>query len=433
VNKFLKIILIFFLITNCSFNKNSKFWTQKKVILEEKANILEIFKEEKALNLEFNPNLKISLYSKLINKSFINNFDNNNGRINYNGSLKSISKFKYSKIRNFYQYNPKISFSNNHIIFFDNKGSILKFDDNSELIWKKNYYTKQEKKLNPILSFANNKKTLIVTDNIAKFYAIDVRSGKLLWSKTNVSPFNSQLKILKDKFFVVDYENTLRAYSINNGEEVWNLKTDDSLIRSQKNLSLVIVDNKIYFNNTLGDISSVDIKSGELLWQRPTQNNIAYTENYSLKTSDIIADTNTLFLSNNRNQFFSLDINNGTLNWQQKVNSNLRPTLVDNYIFTISVEGYLIIIEKNSGNIIRSTDIFKNLKPKLRVKTQPMGFIVGKDKIYLTTSTGRLLTIDITTGKTDSIIKIDNGKISRPLVLNQNMYIIKDDSIIKLN
>ena len=309
----------------------------------------------------------------------------------------------------------------------------MKFDDNSELIWKKNYYTKQEKKLNPILSFANNKKTLIVTDNIAKFYAIDVRSGKLLWSKTNVSPFNSQLKIFKDKFFVVDYENILRAYSINNGEEVWNLKTDDSLIRSQKNLSLVIVDNKIYFNNTLGDISSVDIQSGELLWQTPTQNNIAYTENYSLKTSDIIADTNTLFLSNNRNQFFSIDINNGTLNWQQKVNSNLRPTLVDNYVFTISLEGYLIIIEKNSGNIIRSTDIFKNLKPKLRVKTQPMGFIVGKNKIYLTTSTGRLLTIDITTGKTDSIIKIDNGKISRPLVLNQNMYIIKDDSIIKLN
>ena len=33
------------------------------------------------------------------------------------------------------------------MIFFDNKGSILKFDENSKLIWKKNYYTKSEKKL----------------------------------------------------------------------------------------------------------------------------------------------------------------------------------------------------------------------------------------------------------------------------------------------
>ena len=54
------------------------------------------------------------------------------------------------------------------IIFFDNKGSILKFDKNSKLIWKKNYYTKSEKKLKPILQFANDDNTVIVTDNIAK-------------------------------------------------------------------------------------------------------------------------------------------------------------------------------------------------------------------------------------------------------------------------
>ena len=31
------------------------------------------------------------------------------------------------------------------------------------------------------------------------------------------------------------------------------------------------------------------------------------------------------------------------------------------------------------------------------------------------------------------ILKIDNELISRPLVYNKNMYLIKDDSIIKLN
>ena len=57
-----------------------------------------MFKEEKALEKEFNPNLKINLSAKLIDNSFINNFDNNNGRVNYNGTLKSISKFRFSKI-----------------------------------------------------------------------------------------------------------------------------------------------------------------------------------------------------------------------------------------------------------------------------------------------------------------------------------------------
>ena len=54
-------------------------------------------------------------------------------------------------------------------------------------------------------------------------------------------------------------------------------------------------------------------------------------------------------------------------------------------------------------------------------------------QIYLTVDNGRLFVIDIKLGKTKSIIKIDNNKISRPFILNQNMFLIKNDSIIKLD
>ena len=152
------------------------------------------------------------------------------------------------------------------------------------------------------------------------------------------------------------------------------------------------------------------------------------------------------------------------------LNSNLRSTLIDNYIFTISLEGYLIIIDKKSGSILRSTNIFKKFAKKKFEKdckffstnwfsckgsnvpryyfseekrkdqkeniiplVEPVGFVVGKDNIYLTTDNGRLLVIDIVSGTTTLTLKIDNEKISRPFILNKNMYIIKDNSIIKLN
>ena len=433
MNNFLKILLIFIFITNCSLHKNSKLWSEKKIIKEKQENIKELLKKEEKLSSEFNPNLKISLYSKAIDKSFLNNFDNNNGRIDFIGDLKNISKYKFKKIKNFHQYDPKILFYKNDIIFFDNEGSILRFNNDKNLVWKKNIYTKSEKKQNPILLFTNNNKTLLVADNISKYYALDINTGELLWSKNNVAPFNSQLKVYKDKFFIIDFENTLRAYSINNGNEIWNIKTQNSLIRSQKNLSMVLVNDKIYFNNFLGDISAVEIKSGEMLWQIPTQSSQGYDGDFSLKTSDIIADKDTLYFSNNKNDFFSFDIQTGTLNWKQKINSNLRPTLIDNYIFTVSLDGYLTVIEKNSGNIIRITDAFKNFKIKKRKKIKPTGFIVGNNNVYLTTDHGRLIVLSVVTGKVLSIVKIDNDKITRPFVLNQNMFIVTDNSIIKLN
>lgn len=433
MNKLFRILLIYFLITGCSFQKNSKFWNKEKIEEEKQENVTEIFKKEETLNFELNPNLKIELDSRAVNNSFLNNFNNNDGRINYSGRLENVSKYKFKKIENFYQYEPEITFNQNNIIFFDNEGSILSFDSSSNLIWKKNYYSKAQKKQNPFLFFGHNNKILIIADNIAKLYAVDINTGELLWKKKNNAPFNSQVKVYKDKIYVIDFENTLRAYSINDGKEIWNRKTQNSLIRSQKKLSLIILDEKIYFNNSLGDISAIDINNGNLIWQTPTQSSLTYDTGFFLKTSDIVADENLLFFSNNQNQFFSLDIQTGNLNWKQEINSSLRPIIINNFLFTVSLEGYLIIIEKNTGNIIRSNYLFNNFKIKNRTKIKPTGFIVGNENIYLSTSNGRILVVDINSGITKNVLKIDNKEISRPAIFNKNLYVITDNSIIKLN
>ena len=265
--KILSFFLIFFFLSNCSFDKTTGFWTEKKKIENVKnSNTKKIFASVDFKKTEYKPNLKIKLTSKPIDKSFINDFDNNNGRINYNGNLKNISKFKFKKIRQFNEFDPELIFSNDNVIFFDNNGTIFKFDSSSNLLWKKNYYDKSEKKLNPILFLSNKKNTLIVSDNIAKYYAININTGELLWSKKNPAPFNSQVKVYKDKFFVVDFNNVLRCFSVIDGSQIWKVNTENPFIKSQKKLSLVIVKDNVYFINSIGDVTSVDIKTGNLEW-----------------------------------------------------------------------------------------------------------------------------------------------------------------------
>ena len=434
MNRTIVLFLIILFITNCSLDNKSGIWTKsEKIKVEKKLIISELFKKEESLSKEFNSNVKIQLKSYLSNDSFLNNLSNNNGRIDYNGNLKSLSKFKYSTIDNFDELEPEIVFEGNNIIFFDNKGSILKFDQFSKLIWKKNYYKKTEKKQKPVLSFANNQKTLVIVDNFAKYYAINIKTGELLWSKRNSAPFNSQIKIYKDKFFVTDFDNILKCFSIKDGKELWNVKTETTFIKSQKKLSLVILSGKVYFNNSIGDISAVDVNSGNLIWQTPTQSSLIYESAFLLKTSDLVANDESILLSNNKNEFFSINANTGVLNWKQKINSNLRPTIVDNLIFTVTMEGFLVVVENSTGNIIRVTNVFDRFKKKKKSKIKPVGFIVGTTNIYLTTDNGRLIIIDILSGKSSLILKIDNEKISRPFILNKNLFIVKDNAIIKLD
>ena len=433
MNKFFIFVLIGVFFSSCSLNKNSKFWTSAEKINFENSNFKKIFEDKKILEKSFNQNLKIKLSKKVLTNKKNTYQTNNDGRSNFDGTLEKSSRYKFSKIKNFHQYEPEISFNNKNIIFFDNKGTILQFDYNSNLIWKKNYYSKYEKKLSPILQFSNNGKYLVVADNLANYYVLDLKTGDQLWKKNNLAPFNSQIKIYKDKFFIIDFSNTLRCFSLLNGKEIWNISTENTLIRSNKKLSMVISNDKIFFNNSIGDITAVDINKGEVLWQLPTQSSSVYESAFSLETSDLILDKDALYFSNNRNQIFSININVGNFNWENKVNSIIRPLITENLLFTASLEGYLVIMEKKSGNIIRITDIFKNFKPKKRPNIRPTGFSMGLKNIYLSTNNGRLLVVDINSGKTISTLKIDNDKISRPVILDKSLFVAKDNAIIKLN
>ena len=85
------------------------------------------------------------------------------------------------------------------------------------------------------------------------------------------------------------------------------------------------------------------------------------------------------------------------------------------------------------GNIIRSTYLLKNIKEKKRKKIKFTGFVFGGKNIYLSTTTGRLFVINVSTGKVVDILKIDNEKILRPSIYQNNLYITKNNSVIKLN
>jgi len=183
----------------------------------------------------------------------------------------------------------------------------------------------------------------------------------------------------------------------------------------------------------LGDLSSIDIKTGNLIWQTPTQSSSIYENYFSLKNSDLISANNTIYFSNNKNDFFAIDEKNGLIKWKQTLNSNLRPTFADGLIFTVTLEGYLTVIDSRNGNIVRMTNVLNQIKNFKKKNIKPEGFILTNDKIYLSLNNGRLIIIEILTGKSIDVIKIDNEKISRPYILNNNMFIIKDNSILKLN
>ena len=424
-------LIVFLFLLDCSLNPNSKFWTEEKKILVDKSpTIVLLNKEKKSLN-EFNQNFKISLPKNL--KVDTNQQLNNDGFINFDVNLDKISKYNFRTIKSFSNFEPEILIDKNHLFYFDSNGSIIKFDNNSNIVWKQNHYSKQDKKLQPILFFGKSGEDLFIADSIANYYVINKNTGALKWKKKHSSSFNSQIKIFENKALVIDMENQLRCFSLETGELIWSVKTQQSLLRSQKKQSLILNNDKIFFSNSIGDVTAVNISNGNIIWQTPTQSDVTFGNTYFLKLSDIVSDKDSIFVSNNNSQFFSIDLVSGAINWKQDFSSELRPAIIDDYLVTISDNGLLIIMNKETGQIIRINDLLKNVKEKRKKNYQPIGFLVGKFYIYVSTNNGRILVVNFSEGKIEKTLKLDNNKLQRPVYFNKSLYIAKDSSIIRLN
>jgi len=427
-------IFIFFLISliliNCSLNENSKIWNKKKKNKVNK-NIEIIFDKKKISYKELNPNINLNL-SKLNIKNNIFDEKNNFGMQNYSGKLKKVKNFKFSKFNNENESDLTPLFLKYGIVFFDNKGSVIRFDDNQKIVWKKNYYSKFEKKNNPKLSFALSDKKLVVIDNLSNLFLINLETGDLIWRNKNDYPFNSEIKIFNDKFFAIDIKNVLRCYFIRDGSECWNVETEKTLtITSSKN-SLLIGDKIVYFINNVGDLTAVDIFSGDLVWQLPTQSSDIISITHNFKNSRLVSDSKSIFFSNNKNEFYSIDLKNGSINWINEISSSVTPILIDNLIITISDNGYLFVVDKEKGNIVKIKEIYKIYKDKKRKKKiKPIGFSISQDKIYISGNDGKLIILELKTGNVINVEKIARNIMSKPFLYNNHLFIIKNGAVIQ--
>ncbi len=425
MNKFFLYLFILILFSSCGIGNKEKENQNKSSKI--------IFQKSKPIKKELNSNLTISLNRLAQGEFFLGNNTNILGNIDFETNFNKTLSYKFSSIEGFNHNQLEFIFtSDESIIFFDGKGSIFKINKDLKEIWKVNHYTKKEKKLKPVIYFAQADKKIIAADNLSRINLINLKDGNLIKSIESVTGFNSNIKVSEEKFFIVDFENTIRCFSTNDGSELWNFNTENPFIKSKKKLSLVIKGELVFFINSVGDLTALNINNGSLFWQTPTKSNIIYQDAFTLENSDLVFVNNSIYFSNNKNELFSIDARTGAVNWKQTVNSSLTPIIFEGLVFTVSNEGYLFVLDEKKGNIIRITNMLKNIKNK-KNKVKPSGFIIARNKIYLSLNNGRLIKSDVATGKEENIFKLGNSKILRPSIFSDKMYLLKNNAIIKTN
>ena len=217
--------------------------------------------------------------------------------------------------------------------------------------------------------------------------------------------------------------------NIKDGSLLWNFRSISSFIKFQNLLSLAISDQgNVVGINSSGEIFNIDSNNGRIIWSKKLLGFGYESATNFIKFSEIVIDNVDIVLSVGSSTF-SINLKNGFTNWQQQVSSIAAPILVKKYIFLITDNGYFVVINKDSGKIISSTNILKILK-KRRQKTKISGFIMGSEKFYAVTLNGYLIVSSAITGKVEYFKKIGDPITTSPIINNGKLYILTKNSRI---
>ena len=439
--------LIFFLtivlLTNCSFDNKTGIWSGGE---DEKGRISDLEKQQKQIIDIERVYSSDSIYSKEI--SLTKNINLTKPKKNIGWQMQSLNlqnflgnlylsgteniffkkkigknKFDLSKIMN----SPLIF--EDSILYSDDTGTIFNVSINGKINWKKNLYKKLYKRVYKNLSYIIYDNTIYVADNIGFIYALSFNTGKLLWIKNHGVPLKSNIKIFNDRIYLINQDNRIICLKASDGSKIWDIRSVSSFIKSQGFLSVAISKKgNVLSINSSGDLFKVNGENGSIYWSTNISGSLYEHGTDFFKSTDIVIVNEDIIFSAG-SSILSHKINSGRQNWQKEINSASAPIVLGSQIFFVSDNGYFIIMEKDTGEIISSTNILKILKNK-KQKTKIVGFIMGSGKIYSVTLNGYLIVSSANSGKVESFKKIGDPIISNPIINNGSLFILTEDSRI---
>lgn len=213
-------LIILFLFNNCSFDNKTGIWKNENEDLKKNSGLLKEFKTISVFKDNFNEIItldektKIQISSPINNlewKDIFYNFNNNSNNFQYDNKnqINTISKKLSRSITN-----ENILFSNNCLITNDEKGNIIVFSTQENKIIKKfNFYKNKLKNINKKINLLIEKNVIYASDNIGYLYAINLKTGELIWAKNYKVPFRSNLKIIDDKLITSSQNNDLYFFN----------------------------------------------------------------------------------------------------------------------------------------------------------------------------------------------------------------------------
>ncbi len=260
------------------------------------------------------------------------------------------------------------------------------------------------------------------TNGVGDVVALDAETGERLWRVKPGGPLRGAPTIAFNEVFVMTQDNQVFALDTDNGEIVWQRA-------AASGQSGVFGQGTVVAGFSTGELVAYRYENGRELWSDALARTSISTQVGTLTDvdADPIIDQGRVYALGQGGRMAAYELLTGQRIWELTLAGISTPTVVGEWVFTLTDDAQLLAIQRNTGRIrwISQFDRWRDAEDR----EGPIfwtGPVLASGRLWIASSRGVVKSVDVMTGEATDFTELDDGVSLPPVVANNTLYILDD-------
>ena len=258
---------------------------------------------------------------------------------------------------------------------------------------------------------------------------LDASSGAELWRYDAGLPLRGAPTVAEGRVFILTHDNQMLALNASNGNLLWDFIAiaEDAVVLGSS--SPAIDEGTLIAAFASGELLALRAANGQLAWQDALTRTGSLTALATLNdiVGQPVVERGRVYAINHSGRFVSVDIRSGERIWENNIASLSTPWIAGSYIFVVTTDGEVVAVSALSGRVhwVKALQRFKEPQ-KRKGLIRWTGPVLAGDRLFVVSSHGYILTLSPYTGEILSGVKLPRGTVLSPVVADQTLYVLTD-------
>ena len=274
---------------------------------------------------------------------------------------------------------------------------------------------------------------IYATNGVGDVVALNAGDGSEIWRVKPSGPLRGAPTVAFNSVFVMTQDNQIYALDTADGDVIWQ----DAAASGQSGVFGVAApaagQGTVIGGYSSGELIAYRYENGRNLWSDALSRTSISTQVGTLTDvdADPIIDGGRVYALGQGGRMAAYELTTGQRIWELTLAGISTPSVVGEWVFTLTDDARILAIQRNTGRIRWMTQLERWRDPKDR--EGPIfwtGPVLASNRLWAASSRGVIQSVDVMTGEVATFTELKDGVSLPPVVANETLYVLDDSGRI---